>query len=155
MAIGTLRGVGGNGNPAHDFRGNIHGKQSVQPVGPYFSAREPEWRTRTFKALLNSEYYFARNGIIGYDLTRLHKASLALSTMKAVAGSYLHAVGEAMMEDTMTYLEEMFSLKGKRIVITGVAGGIPAELAMGLANIPLRPCWMLSRSGKNWEGSIT
>ena len=38
-----------------------------------------------------------------------------------------------MMETTMTYLEEMFSLKGKRIVITGGAGGIPAELAMGLA----------------------
>ena len=33
----------------------------------------------------------------------------------------------------MSYLEEMFSLKGKRIVITGGAGGIPAELAIGRA----------------------
>jgi NAD(P)-dependent dehydrogenase (short-subunit alcohol dehydrogenase family) len=33
----------------------------------------------------------------------------------------------------MSYLEEMFSLKGKRIVITGGAGGIPVELAIGLA----------------------
>jgi Dehydrogenases with different specificities (related to short-chain alcohol dehydrogenases) len=33
----------------------------------------------------------------------------------------------------MSYLEEMFSLKGKKVVITGGAGGIPAELAIGMA----------------------
>ena len=33
----------------------------------------------------------------------------------------------------MSYIEEMFSLKGRRIVMTGGAGGIPAEIAAGLA----------------------
>ena len=33
----------------------------------------------------------------------------------------------------MSYIEEMFSLKGRRIVVTGGAGGIPAEIAVGLA----------------------
>jgi NAD(P)-dependent dehydrogenase (short-subunit alcohol dehydrogenase family) len=40
----------------------------------------------------------------------------------------------------MTYLEEMFSLKGKRIVMTGGAGGIPAELAIGLAKAGADVC---------------
>ncbi len=33
----------------------------------------------------------------------------------------------------MSYIEEMFSLKGRKIVVTGGAGGIPAEIAVGLA----------------------
>ena len=33
----------------------------------------------------------------------------------------------------MSYIEDMFSLKGRRIVMTGGAGGIPAEIAVGLA----------------------
>ncbi len=33
----------------------------------------------------------------------------------------------------MSYIEEMFSLKGRRIVMTGGAGGISAEIAVGLA----------------------
>lgn len=33
----------------------------------------------------------------------------------------------------MSYVEEMFSLKGRRIVMTGGAGAIPAEIAAGLA----------------------
>jgi len=33
----------------------------------------------------------------------------------------------------MSFIEEMFSLKGRRIVITGGAGSIPAEIAVGLA----------------------
>ena len=40
----------------------------------------------------------------------------------------------------MTYLEEMFSLKGKKIVMTGGAGGIPAELAIGLAKAGADVC---------------
>jgi NAD(P)-dependent dehydrogenase (short-subunit alcohol dehydrogenase family) len=40
----------------------------------------------------------------------------------------------------MPYLEEMFSLKGKRIVVTGGAGGIPAELAVGLVKAGADVC---------------
>jgi len=40
----------------------------------------------------------------------------------------------------MTYLDEMFSLKGKKIVMTGGAGGIPAELAIGLAKAGADVC---------------
>jgi len=40
----------------------------------------------------------------------------------------------------MSYLEEMFSLKSKRIVITGGAGAIPAELAIGLAKAGAALC---------------
>jgi NAD(P)-dependent dehydrogenase (short-subunit alcohol dehydrogenase family) len=40
----------------------------------------------------------------------------------------------------MTYLEEMFSLKGRRVVMTGGAGGIPAELAIGLAKAGAEVC---------------
>ena len=40
----------------------------------------------------------------------------------------------------MTYLEEMFSLKGRRAVVTGGAGGIPAELAIGLAKAGADVC---------------
>jgi NAD(P)-dependent dehydrogenase (short-subunit alcohol dehydrogenase family) len=40
----------------------------------------------------------------------------------------------------MSYLEEMFSLKGKRVIMTGGAGGIPAELAVGLAKAGADVC---------------
>jgi len=40
----------------------------------------------------------------------------------------------------MSYLDEMFSLKGKKIVMTGGAGGIPAELAIGLAKAGADVC---------------
>ena len=40
----------------------------------------------------------------------------------------------------MSYLDEMFSLKGKKIVMTGGAGGIPAELAIGLAKAGAEVC---------------
>jgi NAD(P)-dependent dehydrogenase (short-subunit alcohol dehydrogenase family) len=40
----------------------------------------------------------------------------------------------------MSYLEEMFSLKGKRVVMTGGAGGIPAELAIGMAKVGADVC---------------
>jgi len=40
----------------------------------------------------------------------------------------------------MTYLEEMFSLKLRRAVVTGGAGGIPAELAIGLAKAGADVC---------------
>jgi len=40
----------------------------------------------------------------------------------------------------MSYLEELFSLKGKRVVITGGAGGIPAELAIGMAKVGADVC---------------
>jgi NAD(P)-dependent dehydrogenase (short-subunit alcohol dehydrogenase family) len=40
----------------------------------------------------------------------------------------------------MSYLDEMFSLKGKRVVMTGGAGGIPAELAIGLAKAGADVC---------------
>ncbi|MCE5256818.1 MAG: SDR family oxidoreductase [Spirochaetaceae bacterium] len=40
----------------------------------------------------------------------------------------------------MSYLEEMFSLKGKRVVVTGGAGGIPSVLATGLANAGADVC---------------
>jgi NAD(P)-dependent dehydrogenase (short-subunit alcohol dehydrogenase family) len=43
-------------------------------------------------------------------------------------------------EGLLSYLEEMFSLKSKRIVITGGAGGIPAELAIGLAKAGAALC---------------
>lgn len=33
----------------------------------------------------------------------------------------------------MSYIEELFSLKGRRVVVTGGAGSIPAEIAAGLA----------------------
>ena len=40
----------------------------------------------------------------------------------------------------MSYLEEMFSLKGKRVVVTGGGGGIPAELAVGTAKAGADVC---------------
>jgi len=40
----------------------------------------------------------------------------------------------------MSYIEEMFSLKGRRIVMTGGAGGIPAEVAVGLAKAGADVC---------------
>ena len=40
----------------------------------------------------------------------------------------------------MSYIEEMFSLKGRRIVMTGGAGGIPAEIAAGLAKAGADVC---------------
>ena len=40
----------------------------------------------------------------------------------------------------MSYIEEMFSLKGRRIVITGGAGVIPAEIAVGLAKAGADVC---------------
>jgi NAD(P)-dependent dehydrogenase (short-subunit alcohol dehydrogenase family) len=40
----------------------------------------------------------------------------------------------------MSYLDEMFSLKGRRVVVTGGAGGIPAELAIGLAKAGADVC---------------
>jgi NAD(P)-dependent dehydrogenase (short-subunit alcohol dehydrogenase family) len=40
----------------------------------------------------------------------------------------------------MSYVEEMFSLKGRRIVMTGGAGGIPAEIAVGLAKAGADVC---------------
>ena len=40
----------------------------------------------------------------------------------------------------MSYIEEMFSLKGRRIVMTGGAGGIPAEIAVGLAKAGADVC---------------
>jgi NAD(P)-dependent dehydrogenase (short-subunit alcohol dehydrogenase family) len=40
----------------------------------------------------------------------------------------------------MSYLDEMFSLKSKRIVVTGGAGGIPIELAIGLAEAGAELC---------------
>jgi NAD(P)-dependent dehydrogenase (short-subunit alcohol dehydrogenase family) len=40
----------------------------------------------------------------------------------------------------MSYLEDMFSLKGRRVVVTGGAGGIPAELAIGLAEAGADVC---------------
>ncbi len=40
----------------------------------------------------------------------------------------------------MSYIEEMFSLKGYRIVVTGGAGGIPAEVAAGLARAGADVC---------------
>ena len=47
----------------------------------------------------------------------------------------------------MSYIEEMFSLKGRRIVMTGGAGGIPAEVAVGLAKAGADVC--LWGRGKN------
>ena len=47
----------------------------------------------------------------------------------------------------MSYIEEMFSLKGHRIVVTGGAGGIPAEIAVGLAKAGADIC--LWGRGKN------
>lgn len=40
----------------------------------------------------------------------------------------------------MSYLEELFSLKGKRVVVTGGAGGIPSVLAAGLARAGADVC---------------
>lgn len=40
----------------------------------------------------------------------------------------------------MSYIEEMFSLKGRRIVMTGGAGTIPAEIAAGLAKAGADVC---------------
>jgi len=40
----------------------------------------------------------------------------------------------------MSYIEEMFSLKGRRIVVTGGAGSIPAEIAAGLARAGADVC---------------
>jgi NAD(P)-dependent dehydrogenase (short-subunit alcohol dehydrogenase family) len=40
----------------------------------------------------------------------------------------------------MSYIEEMFSLKGRRIVMTGGAGGIPTEVAVGLAKAGADVC---------------
>jgi NAD(P)-dependent dehydrogenase (short-subunit alcohol dehydrogenase family) len=40
----------------------------------------------------------------------------------------------------MSYVEEMFSLKGRRIVMTGGAGAIPAEIALGLAKAGADVC---------------
>jgi NAD(P)-dependent dehydrogenase (short-subunit alcohol dehydrogenase family) len=40
----------------------------------------------------------------------------------------------------MSYLDEMFSLAGKVVVMTGGAGGIPAELAVGLAKAGADVC---------------
>lgn len=40
----------------------------------------------------------------------------------------------------MSYLDELFSLKGRRVVITGGAGGIPAELAIGMARAGADVC---------------
>jgi len=47
----------------------------------------------------------------------------------------------------MSYIEEMFSLKGRRIVVTGGAGGIPTEIAVGLAKAGADIC--LWGRGKN------
>jgi NAD(P)-dependent dehydrogenase (short-subunit alcohol dehydrogenase family) len=44
------------------------------------------------------------------------------------------------MEDPMSYIEEMFSLRDKRVVVTGGAGGIPAELAIGMARAGADVC---------------
>jgi NAD(P)-dependent dehydrogenase (short-subunit alcohol dehydrogenase family) len=40
----------------------------------------------------------------------------------------------------MSYIEELFSLKGRRIVVTGGGGGIPAEIAVGLAKAGASIC---------------
>ncbi|MFH1108282.1 MAG: SDR family oxidoreductase [Planctomycetota bacterium] len=40
----------------------------------------------------------------------------------------------------MSYVEEMFSLKGRRIVMTGGAGGIPAAIAAGLTKAGADVC---------------
>jgi NAD(P)-dependent dehydrogenase (short-subunit alcohol dehydrogenase family) len=40
----------------------------------------------------------------------------------------------------MSYIEEMFSLKGRKVVVTGGAGGIPAELGIGLAKAGADVC---------------
>jgi len=40
----------------------------------------------------------------------------------------------------MSYLDEMFSLKGRKVVVTGGAGGIPAELAIGMAKAGADVC---------------
>ena len=40
----------------------------------------------------------------------------------------------------MSYIEEMFSLRDKRVVVTGGAGGIPAELAIGMARAGADVC---------------
>jgi NAD(P)-dependent dehydrogenase (short-subunit alcohol dehydrogenase family) len=40
----------------------------------------------------------------------------------------------------MSYIEEMFSLKGRRIVVTGGAGAIPAEIGAGLAKAGADVC---------------
>jgi NAD(P)-dependent dehydrogenase (short-subunit alcohol dehydrogenase family) len=47
----------------------------------------------------------------------------------------------------MSYIEEMFSLKGRRIVMTGGAGGIPVDIAIGLAKAGADVC--LWGRGKN------
>lgn len=47
----------------------------------------------------------------------------------------------------MSYIEELFSLKGRKIVITGGAGAIPAEIAAGLAKAGADIClWGRGRS---------
>jgi NAD(P)-dependent dehydrogenase (short-subunit alcohol dehydrogenase family) len=40
----------------------------------------------------------------------------------------------------MSYVEEMFSLSGRRIVVTGGGGGIPGEIAVGLAKAGAAVC---------------
>ncbi len=40
----------------------------------------------------------------------------------------------------MSYVEELFSLQGRRAVVTGGAGGIPAEVAVGLAKAGAAVC---------------
>jgi NAD(P)-dependent dehydrogenase (short-subunit alcohol dehydrogenase family) len=54
----------------------------------------------------------------------------------------------------MSYLDEMFSLKGRRIVVTGGAGGIPMELAIGLAKAGAELCVWGRGANHPMEGAV-